>query len=422
LDGHTDLRSADVPAHEGRDDVRLDRGARGPTLKRRLLLALIAAAAVAGAVVALTAHAPRHRDQGIVHFLGGSNQAFDRFTSGLDPSYGAFLRRHMWRMVVYSPYFDDKTRWYPNGWAYEDAYAIYRESALASQHPEWILRDQAGRPLFIPFACSRGGCPQYAADISSPAFRRQWIDRARASVAHGYRGLFIDDVNMAMRVGDGEGRPLVPIDRATGRPMRYDAWRGYMAQFMEEVRAAIPHAELVHNVIWLAASPIRTADPFIRREIRAADYINLERGVNDSGLTGGGGPMSLSSLLAYVDAVHGLGRGAVLDGAATEAAGIEYSLAGYFLISEGNDLVSAHGMTPAHWWTGFDVNLGEAKGPRYNWKGLVRRDFARGMSLVAAPERVPHSVTLPTAMRTLDGRTVTSLELAPASGAVLLRH
>src|ERR1700704_4866369 len=231
------------PRMKGRGDVRLDRGARGSTLKRRLLLALIAAAAVAGAVVSLTAHVARHREQGMVHFLGGSNQAFDRFTSGLDPSYGAFLRRHMWRMVVYSPYFDDKTRWYPNGWAYTDAYAIYRESALASQHPEWILRDQAGRPLFIPFACSRGGCPQYAADISNPAFRRQWIDRARASMAHGYRGLFIDDVNMAMRVGDGEERPVGPIDGATGRPMRDGAWRGYMAQFMEEVRAATSAAE-----------------------------------------------------------------------------------------------------------------------------------------------------------------------------------
>ena len=119
--------------------------------------------------------------------------------------------------------------------------------------------------------------------------------------------------------------------------------------------------------------------------------------------------------------MHGLGRGVALDGAATEAAGIEYSLAGYLLISEGNDLVSAHGLTPLHWWSGFDANLGEAEGPRYPWKGLLRRDFARGMSLVAAPETVPHSVTLPTTMRTLDGRTVASLKLEPASGVVLLR-
>ena len=43
------------------------------------------------------------------------------------------------------------------------------------------------------------------------------------------------------------------------------------------------------------------------------------------------------------------------------------------------------------------------------------------MSLVAAPETIPHSVTLPTTMRTLDGRTVASLKLEPASGVVLLR-
>jgi hypothetical protein len=396
-------------------------GAAWSSLKRRLLATLILAAALAGAVVALTVRSARPVDQGVVHFLGGTNSSFDRYTSGQDPGYGAFLRGHFWRMVVYSSYFDDKTRWYPNGWVYKDAYAIYPGSALAREHPEWILHDGAGRALFIPFACSRGTCPQYAADISNARFRRDWIASASAALAHGYRGLFIDDVNMDFRVGDGNGNPVAPVDPATGKSMTYVAWRRYMAQFMEQVRAALPHVEIVHNVIWPADSPIRTADPYIGREIRAADYINLERGVNDTGLRGGTGPFSLRSMFAYIDAVHGLGRGVSLDGDAAEAAGIEYSLASYFLISNGNDLVSAHGMTPVHWWQGFDVNLGEAAGPRTQWKGLLRRDFSNGMSLVAEPESGTHSVRLPSAMRSLDGRVVTSLTLGPASGVVLRR-
>jgi hypothetical protein len=324
-------------------------------------------------------------------------------------------------MIVYSPYFDDKTGWYQRGWAYKDAYAIYRSSALASEHPEWILRDQAGRPLFIPFACAQGVCPQYAGDISNPAFVRAWVAGAQAMLAHGYRGLFIDDVNMAFRVSDGQGNLTAPVNRATGQPMTYDAWRSYMARFTEQVRGALPQVEIVHNVNWPADTPARTADPYIGQEIRAADYINIERGVNDAGLRGGIGPFSLRSLFAYIDAVHRLGRGVVLDGNALEALGIEYSLASYFLISDGNDLVSAHGMTPVHWFAGFDVNLGNAIGPRTMWKGVLRRDFSGGVSLASEPESGTHFLQLPTAMRTLDGRVVSSITLGPASGVVLKR-
>jgi hypothetical protein len=384
-------------------------------------LALVAIA-VTLATILLTrsqATAP-HPRQGAVHFLEGSSAALDRFTAHRDPTYGAFLRRHASRMVVYSPYFDDKTRWYPRAWMYEDAYAIYRHSPLAAQHPDWILHDAAGGPLFIPFACGGGTCPQYAADIANPAFRRWWIDRARRRLAHGYLGLFIDDVNMEFRVGDGHGKRVAPIDRATNLPMAYDAWRRYMAQFMAQIRAAFPHKEIAHNVNWLAAAPAATADPYIGREIGAADYINLERGVNDPGLTGGSGPFSLTRFLAYIGAVHALGKAVVLDSNSTGRAEDEYSLASYFLISSGNDLVSAHGMTPANWRSTFVVNLGDARGPQTVWNGVLRRDFTRGMSLLNEPGSASRAITLPSPMRDLTGHVISSLTLPPASGAVLL--
>ncbi len=327
----------------------------------------------------------------------------------------------MWRLIVYSPYFDDKTRWYPNGWAYDDAYAIYRGSRLAAQHPEWILRDATGRPLYIPFACSAGACTEYAGDISNPAFRSHWIANARAQLGHGYGGLFIDDVNMEFRVGDGQEQQVAPIDAATRQPMTYDAWRRYMAQFMEQIRSTLPHAEIVHNAIWYADSPERTADPYVRREIAAANYINLERSVNDPNLTGGAGQTSLSAFLSYIDVVHALGRGVILDSSVTDRQATEYSLASYFLISGGHDGISAGGMTPTHWWTGFDVNLGGANGPWRQWNGLRRRDFTSGMVMVNEPGAASQTVKLPTRMRNLDGQIVDTVSLAPASGVVLTR-
>ncbi len=375
---------------------------------------------LAGVLVSVLSSGTRpQRVEGTVRFVGSADSSFDRYTVNKNASYGAFLRRHMWRMITYAPYFNDKTGWYPRAWLYQDAYAIYPGSPLFTQHPEWILHDAAGNRLYIPFACSEGACTQYAADISNPAFRSYWIAEARAQLAHGYRGLFIDDVNMELRVSDGQEKQTMPIDRATGKPMTYEAWREYMAQFMEQIRQAIPRTEIAHNAIWFAHSPTRTADPYIRREIAAANYINLERGVSDLGATGDASHPAFSDFLSYIDAVHALGAGVIIDSHETQRQPTEYALASYFLTIDSLDGFTAGGMTPTHWWTGFDVNLGDVSGPRKKWNGVMRRDFSAGVVLVNEPGASTHTISLPTAMRDLDGRRVTSVTLTPASGVVL---
>src|SRR4051812_34343045 len=180
-------------------------------------------------------------------------------------------------------------------------------------------------------------------------------------MAAGYRGLWIDDVNMDMRVGNGNGDDADPIDRRTGRPMTYDDWRRYMAEFTEQIRAALPNALILHNSIWFAGGDARQSDPYIRREIASANLINLERGVNDDGLTGGNGEWSLNAFLGYVDTVHQLGGHVVIDGVDSAPQPRLYSLASYFLVSTGGDGVGAPGVTPDSWWSGYDVQLGDAR-------------------------------------------------------------
>jgi hypothetical protein len=356
---------------------------------------------------------------GIAHFVRFNDSSFDTYTSEPSLSMQTWLNTHIWRLGVYSPYFDDKTSWYPNGWVYRDAYAIYTNSSLASEHPEWILRSSSGEKLYIPWGCSSGTCPQYAGDISNPAFRRYWIEHAGAEYAKGYRGVFIDDVNMEMRVSNGSEEPVAPIDPSTGQAMTSSAWRAYMATFMQEVRAALPTAELVHNVIWFADEHAGISDPSIRSELSAANFAFLERGVNDSGLTGGTGPWSVNALLSYIDEIHSLGRGVVLYGSSGEAQGLEYNLAAYFLASTGNDAVSGKGQTPENWWAGWNVNLGEPSAPRYTWDNLLRRDFSGGMVLLNPPGAATETVTLSTAMEDVNGKAVTSVTLPAASGAIL---
>lgn len=383
-----------------------------------LMVALLVPIVMCAPQLAGEASADDGFGEGRARLMKTASPDFDRFTSSKDPAVRQWINDHAWRMLVYSTYFDDKNSWYPGGWAYKDLYAVYADDDLAEEHPEWVLRDAAGNRLYIPWGCDDGACPQYAGDIGDPAFRAWWIERARQTLAQGYKGLYIDDVNLDMRVSDGHGDDAVPIDPRTNAPMTEVAWRAYMAAFVEQIRQALPDTEIVHNAIWYAA-PDRQQDPYVRRQIRAADWVNLERGVNDSGLTGGHGKWSLRAFFSYIDDVHALGRATVLDPSDSSTSAREYSLASYFLMDTGRDGIGLKSMTPTNWWPMLDVDLGAARGARFEWEGLIRRDYAAGMALVNPPGAATRTVELPAAMLDEDGVRVTNVTLEAKSGTTL---
>ena len=356
--------------------------------------------------------------EGRVSFMRGAETAFDRFTLGPGPAERRWMREHYWRMRTYAPYFDSRLGWSPRAWTYKDAYAIHPGSRQASAAARFVLRDASGRRLFIPWGCSGGRCPQWAGDIGDPAFRAAWIAEARAQLAAGYAGLYVDDVNMLLQVSDGRGRPVAPIDPRTDRPMRLEDWRRYMAVFMEQIRAALPDAEIVHNVIWFAGDD----DPLVARQLRAADYTALERGVNDPGITGGGGQFGFRTFLDYVDRRHADGGAVVHDARPVTPRERVYGLAAYLLTSNGRDGIGSDaGGTPADWWRGYDLDLGEANGPRRLVDGVWRRDFDRGAVLVNEPQARTRTVRPGPGLRRLDGSRATTVRLGPAGGAILLR-
>lgn len=370
--------------------------------------------------------------EGHVNFYKHTGPPDDVYTNSPTPAVIEFMNTYWPRLLTFTGYWDQnmKLSWYPDAWAYFDAYAIYSDpidtfwAQLIQQHPDWILRDAKGQPLYINWACGGGACPQYAANIADPyGYRAFWISQAHLYLNRTlpYRGLFIDDVNFDLsRVSDGYGNPVAPVDPNTGRPMTNEAWRSYFADYMAQVRAALPTSELVHNSLWF----LDWTDLNIQREIQAADWINLERGVNDPGLTGGTGYWSLNRLFAFIDNVHSNGKGVILDGEAWVGSDSdtarEYSLACYFLISTGSDMVGDTSQTPSRWWNGFTTDLGKAQGGRYSWQNLWRRDFAGGIALVNPPGSSPMVVTLPAPFIRLDGSVVNSLTLNPATGTVLL--
>jgi hypothetical protein len=356
-------------------------------------------------------------DSGTVRFVKGAASDFDGYTRDPTPARQEWMRAHYSRMRVYTPYFDSRLAWFPNGWVYMDLYAIYADSPLAAAHPEWILRDAQGTRLFIPYHCGNGTCPQYAADIGNAAFRDYWIGAARTTLAKGYVGLFVDDVNMDLsRVSNGTGAPTVPQDPRTARAMTNADWRRYMAEFTEEIRRAFPTHEIVHNALWFFGHD----DPFVQRELASADHIELERGVNDAGLRGGDGQYGFERLLAHVDWLHERGKGIVFDASAKTPEAREYGLAAYFLVCSGADgLGNDPGSTPEDWWGGYDVVLGAPSARRHAWKDVLRRDFAHGMVLLNPPDSPRRTLDLERPYIDLSCQSRTVLTLGPAEGAVL---
>src|SRR5262245_1416366 len=134
---------------------------------------------------------PPLTSEGQVRMYGVANTEFEPYLAMQD-----WIIDHYERMQVYAPWFDEHTSWYPNGLEYKDLYAIYNcaqfsceganqehqamyDQAMQAEAdpklPDWILKDSQGNPLYIPFGCESGTCPQFAADLSNPAFRTFWI-------------------------------------------------------------------------------------------------------------------------------------------------------------------------------------------------------------------------------------------------------
>jgi hypothetical protein len=357
---------------------------------------------------------------GTICTVGMVGPSFQQFTDAPSSSLIEWMKRNYVRMLVYSPYFDSRLSWYPNGWVYKDTYAIPVGSSLASQHTEWILRDTDGRLLYIPYGCGGGTCPQYAGDVGNRDFRAHWIGEARATMAAGYKGLFQDDFNMRLQIGDGSGRLVTPMNPRTGRLMTVDEWRGYMADFATEIRQALPRAELVQNQVYFFATP---SDPNVIRATRNANFVWIERAFNDAGIVGGAGQYGFETLLAFIDAVHDAGVGTVEQ--IEVSWGGEYAVACYFLTSTGADgLVNPNTGWPTNWSSVNDVDLGDPIGSpkgRYRWNDLFRRDFTRGMVLVNQPGSPTRTVDLGGRYWRLDGTLVTQVTIAPSDGAVLVR-
>src|ERR1700761_5612424 len=90
---------------------------------------------------------------GHVNYLEYAQSAFDAYDSAPSPAGIQWMQKEFASMVVFSPFFDSRTSWFPNAYVYQSFYGIAPGSWVQYNHPEWILHDSGGNWLYIPFNC-----------------------------------------------------------------------------------------------------------------------------------------------------------------------------------------------------------------------------------------------------------------------------
>jgi len=358
-------------------------------------------------------------DAGCVHFQyrsPGSQSTIWETGANVSATQREWVKSHFWEMQGDPPWFNFLLSWVPPAVTYFDLWAIHTGVALATEHPEWIMKDQNGNQLYLNYNCNGTACSQWAGDFSNPAFVQYQINWLGTLLDYGYTGVWLDDVNLFIDTSNASGTIVLPIDFTTGQVMTLTAWKKHMADFTVLTRQAFPNVQMIHNVQWYAGTRPAGTDPYVQEEILAADYINLERGVNDADLVAGDSEWGMNAKLAFVDVVHSLGRKVTIEEWGFDG---DLGLAGYFLISSGLDAFSNTEVTPTNWDSGYDVVLGSPLGARYMWNGVIRRDFSDGLVLLNAFQGPTVTLPLPSTYTTTTGAEITSITLAGGTATVL---
>ena len=191
-------------------------------------------------------------------------------------------------------------------------------------------------------------------------------------------------------------------------------WQKYLADFMVEVRAALPSAEIAHDVLWQKGDSGN-----VLRGLQAANVVSVDGGFTTNVASPPASPRSRAGL----EREQARGGRVVFDYPTASAPVRLYNFAAYTLVDNGASALANDASTaPGAFWSGYDVDLGTPNTARYQvTTGVWRRDFTRGVVLVNEPYRSSRTVSnLPAGYQDLDGVPRSSVTLAGGQGVVLV--
>jgi hypothetical protein len=299
-----------------------------------------------------------------------------------------------------------------------------------SVHPEWILHDANGNPVTTANGIGR----LFAVDIGNLAYADAWANYAFAAMdRYGWDGVFADSVIR----GNFSGWSGAPINPRTGRPMTVPEYRAGMLAALQRLRALFDARGSIlvgnHSSAW---DPATFADPIVKQEITTMHGVELEDCVYDFN----GVRQSEASWIAqlqYLDYANQAGVRTICNGPGGSIGDPTerwYVLASYLLTKEGLSSV-AEINTLGTWWDGLGYDLGAPLGRYYcldpaaglaptascpSTGKIYGRDWQHGRVLVNPTSGTTVHVTLGETLL-LRGSSVTSVDLSPGSGVVLVR-
>jgi hypothetical protein len=245
--------------------------------------------------------------------------------------------------------------------------------------------------------------------LTSASIER-YVSKVERDVNLGYAGTFIDDVNWGTGYRDGsQSHELEPEEQK-------------LADLIEAIHTAKPEAIIEINSQYHDIWPkMKSGDPNVARALRYVDVVNKEFGVGPTaGITT---PQDYAEFFKFVDALHAKGIHVSMAGDwhSITPATMEYNLATYFLARDGGDFVGGENQSPLSWWKGFNVQLGEALGPRERSpSGVWSRKFSGGVVYTVEPGASTQTIPLGKSMHSAEWGSVESVTLGPGQGAVLV--
>lgn len=306
---------------------------------------------------------------GKVRLVRSDSADFNSFSSSLDSAVQQSINSLFQRLLVFSPGFDSKLNWYNRGWVFTSLNGI-PASELSSENDPFILRDSAGNRLYIE--------PNvYAANVLDSNFRSYWLNKVRALISKGYKGIFINDVKLKFAAVNSSGTGTSAVHN--GLEISAQQWQSGVAIFAEEIAFNFPGAEIVHNSDWSADSANDFSSDAQTRLINSARIQYMAGGIREAGITAG--TLGLNTIVQhkkYIDRVHTLKKSIVLGGVPTSLTDKEFSLAYYYLFTDGTDFIFDENVHPGSVWTGYNIDLGTPSGPAVRDNGLWIRYFSKG--------------------------------------------
>jgi len=243
----------------------------------------------------------------------------------------------------------------------------------------------------------------------TPTSIASYVTKVTRDARVGYAGAFIDDVNLTLGFRDGtQSREREPEKHR-------------LALLVEAVRDAQPKGILEVNTQYYDIWPLLKAhDPDAERILQQVDIMTKEFGVGPT--SGIDTRAEYAEFFNYVEYLHARGIALMLctDPNAGGVPGWEYNIATYFLFNNGDDYINGVEQTPSNWWSGYDVNLGDALGPRErSASGLWTRRFTRGVAYTVEPGGATQTIRLGKVMHSAEWGDVESVTLKERQGAVL---